>query len=102
MNRAGNGQPVDYEIRAAQQVWDLLKRHHREAALAGHGHTFLNALRTISERLRKEPMVFGEAQYRLPALKLQVRQGVAHPLVVDYAVHDERPLVLIRGFKVLS
>ena len=47
-------------------------------------------------------MDFGEPLYRLPALRLLVRQAVVLPLVVVYAVHEDQALVLIRGFKVLS
>jgi hypothetical protein len=46
--------------------------------------------------------VFGEALYSLPALKLEVRQAVVAPIVVDFAVHNEQQVVFIRGFKVLS
>src|SRR5208283_193021 len=42
------------------------------------------------------PLTFGEPHYRLPALKLLVRQAVVSPLVVDFAVHEDRLLVFIR------
>jgi hypothetical protein len=38
----------------------------------------------------------------LPALHLQVFHAVCQRLTVDYAVHAERRLVFIRGFKYLS
>jgi hypothetical protein len=47
-------------------------------------------------------LTFGEPLYRLPALRLLVRHAMVAPLVVDYAVYEERPVVFIRGFKVLS
>jgi hypothetical protein len=31
-----------------------------------------------------------------------VYQGVAAPLIVDYAVNEEKRLVFIRGFKILA
>jgi hypothetical protein len=103
MTTQGNGQrPLAYQVRWSEQTKILLKQQHLEAAQAGKGHRFIAALRQITERLRTDPLVFGEPQYRLPALKLLVRQAVVGPLVVDYAVHDEKPLVFIRGFKLLG
>ena len=102
MTSQGNGQPAVYDVQISGQDRALLKQRHREAAQAGKGKKFLAALRQILGRLRDEPLVFGEPLYRLPALRLLVRQAVVLPLVVDYAVHEERRLVFVRGFKVLS
>jgi hypothetical protein len=79
-----------------------VKQLHRQAILAGAGQQFLAAFQQIVDRLRKDPLTFGEPLYRLPVLKLAVRKAVLSPLVVDYAVHEEQPLVFIRGFKILS
>jgi hypothetical protein len=35
-------------------------------------------------------------------MKLVVCQAVVSGLVIDWAVHEELPLVFIRGFKLLS
>jgi hypothetical protein len=102
MSSQGDGQPVLYQVRISEHDRNILKERHREAALAGRGEEFLAALRQIIQRLRKDPLTFGEPIYRLPAIQLLVRQAVVLPLVVDYGVHEERPLVFIRGFKVLS
>lgn len=102
MTRQGNGQHGEYEVRASERTRADLKQHQRQAAKTGIGEHFLSALRVIGERLRTDPLIFGEPQYRLPALKLSVRQAVVAPVVVDYAVHEERPIVFIRGFKVLA
>jgi GAF domain-containing protein len=77
-------------------------RLHRQALERGEGQAFLAAFRRIVERLRSDPLTFGEPMYRLPALKLRIRHAAVLPLLVDYAVHEELPLVFIRGFKVLS
>jgi hypothetical protein len=102
MTRLGNGQPVRYNVSMSQQTRAVLKYLHSQAAQGGTASEFLAALRQIIERLRTDPVTFGEPQYRLPALQLLVRQGVVSPLIVEYAVHDEQPIVFIRGFKVLS
>jgi hypothetical protein len=59
------------------------------------------ALRQIYKRLRKDPCDFGESLYRLPALKLVLCQAVIARLLVDYAIHEDLPLVFIRGVKVV-
>ncbi len=102
MTTQGNGQSVPYDVRMSAQTRTVLQGLHRQAIEAGTGQRFLAAFRQIVERLRQDPLAFGEALYRLPALQLQVRQAVVLPLVVDYAVHEDRPLVFIRGFKVLT
>lgn len=102
MSSQGNGQPFRYTVHMSQQDRLLLRQRHQQAIQQGTGGTFLAALRQIVERLHQDPLTFGEPLYRLPALRLQVRQAVVLPLVVDYAVHEDQPLVFIRGFKVLS
>jgi hypothetical protein len=101
MSSQGNGQPVRYEVRLSQQTKAALKQHHRRAAQAGKGQHFLASLRHIIERLRQDPLAFGEPLYRLPALKLLVCQAAVLPIIVDFAVHEERPLVFIRQFRVM-
>ena len=66
------------------------------------GEAINASLRTILDRLQKEPDRLGEPLYRLPALKLLVYQVIVSRLVVDYAVHEERPLVLLKGVKLLD
>jgi len=84
------------------QTKAVIKQLHGQAVQTGTGQRFLSSFRHIVERLRKDPLGFGEPLYHLPTLQLQVRQAIVLPLVLDYAVHDDRPLVFIRGFKVLS
>jgi hypothetical protein len=102
MTRQGNGQSVPYDVRMSQQTRVVLQELHHQAVQSATAHEFLAALRQIVERLQGDPGSFGEAQYHLPALNLQVRQAIVVPIVVDFAVHQDRPLVFIRGFKVLS
>ncbi|HEV3203340.1 MAG TPA: hypothetical protein VGY77_03105 [Gemmataceae bacterium] len=102
MTSPGNGRPNAFQVRMSEHTREVLKQRQREASEAGVGDQFLAALRLIWERLRFDPVTFGEPQFRLPALNLLVCQAVVAPLVVDYGVHEERRLVFIRGFKILS
>jgi hypothetical protein len=102
MSSLGDGQSVPYDVFMSAKTRADVKHLHRQAVLGGTGQASVRAFRQILERLRKDPLTFGEPTYRLPALHLRVRQGVIWRLVVDYAVHKDRPLDFIRGFKVLS
>ncbi len=96
----GNGQA--YNVQLLGPAKTQVKQHYHEAAAAGTGQRLSAALRRIVSRLQKDPFSFGEPLYRLTTLNLQVRKGVIAPVAVIYGVHDELPLVLISGFKVLS
>jgi hypothetical protein len=102
MSSGANGENRPYDVRMSGQTGSALKQLHQEAIEVGVGQSFLAALRQIIAGLQNDPPAFGEPLYRLPALHLLVRQGSLLPLVVNYAVHEERRLVFIRGFKSLS
>jgi hypothetical protein len=101
MSSQGNGHPVPFAIHLSEHTKAELRRQYLEQRHAGKGSPFITALRQIIERLRREPRDFGEPLYRLPALKLTLCVAVVSPLVVDFAVHQEQPLVFIRSFKIL-
>lgn len=103
MSAAGNGkQSPPFRVVASEQIRAELKQLAREAIDRGRGEAFLAGVRSIWAQLTTAPLVFGEPQYRLPALGFQLRHGVVAPVVVNYAVQEEKKLVVIRGFKVLS
>ncbi len=79
-----------------------LRELHKQEQKLGFGTRFINALRLAVKRLETDPLVFGEALYSLPKLRVAVRQAVVDRLVIDYGVHDEKKIVFIRGFKVFS
>jgi hypothetical protein len=101
MSSRGNGESVPYDVRMSARTRAEVLQWHRQALEEGAGQDFLRAFRQIVERLRRDPLTFGEPMYRLPALQLQVRHGAILPLFVDYAVHESSPLVFIRGIKYL-
>lgn len=102
MSNPGNGAGSFYRIVLSDRVTELLHTLHVGAMEAGFGVAFVAAFRNIVQRLRTDPLTFGEPHYRLPTLQLQVRQAGVHPLIVDYAVHEEQHLVFVQGFKVLT
>jgi hypothetical protein len=60
------------------------------------------AFRRILQMLRNDPMRTGEALFRLPSLRMQIRTVVLIPLVIDFAVCEDRPFVFIRAGKLLG
>jgi hypothetical protein len=102
MTSHGNGQRRVYQVNLSEQTRAKVKQLYLRVAQAGKGNEFLESLRHIDERLRHDPLDFGEPLFRLPALKLVVYQAAAGRLVVDFAVHEEKPLVFIRTFRLLS
>ena len=80
----------------------LLLELHQRAEAAGRGQRVLDAYQRITRRLKRDPRVFGEELYTLPAMKLEIRTAAIHPLIVDYGVHLEQKLVFIQGFKMLD
>jgi len=102
MSGQRNGESGPYRVGMSSETRTEVLHLHQEALEKGKGQPFLRAFRQIIERFRNDPRDFGEPLYRLPALHLQVRQAVILPLVVVFGVHEEEPLVFIRGFKVLS
>jgi hypothetical protein len=102
MATEGNGQPISYKVDYSADLKNKIKSLHAQAASTGKGHQFLDALRAILKRLRENPKEFGEPVYHLPVLKLTVYQAILAPVVVDFGIHDEKPLVIIRGLSVLE
>lgn len=97
----GNGQAREYEVIVSGQTRSAIKKCQREAIQAGRGKAFLAAFRTVIARLHRDPLGFGEILYHLPALKLVVCQGGCTFIIVDFGVHEEQPIVFLRGMKLL-
>lgn len=73
----------------------------RQARINGLGPTVDMALKTIIDRLRHDPITFGEPLYTLKHLKLSIHLGVVHPLAVSYGVDSQNRIVYIRYFELL-
>jgi len=102
MSIAGNGRPIRYSLVISKATSATLKQLREQAFAAGIAERFMQAIRRIVERLQRDPIEFGERLYYLPALKLVVYQAVIEPVVVTYGVYEEKPLVFVRRFHVLS
>jgi hypothetical protein len=90
-----------FEVHCSGAIARSLKDLQKQATLEGRGEQVLKAIQQIWHRLVHEPFEFGEPLYRLPAMRMQVRHGAVLPLFVDFAVCEDRPLVFIKGVKLL-
>lgn len=97
-----NGPQRRYSVSMSKAQRAHLRQLRQQEDTLGQGQRFVSAYREIVRRLQRDPQVFGEKLYTLPVLKLDIRQAVFDRIVVDYGVHEERKMVFIRGFKLLS
>ena len=79
-----------------------LRQIQRHATETGRGKALVAAFRRIVQRLRRDAPNIGEGLYRLHALRMQVRTVVVLPLAVDFAVCEDRPVVIIKNAHLLS
>jgi hypothetical protein len=90
-----------YQVLSSASISKNVRRLYRQAKQEGRADAFVMAARQIGRRLMRTPLEFGEPLYRLPALRLQVRHGAIGPLLVYYAVHEDRPLVFMKSVSLL-
>lgn len=101
MPGSSNGRRA-YYLDFSDAVAQSLRQLQRLASRRGQGHAFAAAFRKIIRALQKDPNKAGELLYRLPAMSLYVRTIVISPLVIDFAVSEEQPIVCIKGGKLLA
>ena len=101
MSSPEKGEPP-FQIAFSGAIAEALRQLQRRASRQRRGEEFLLALRRVVERLHTDPHEFGEPLYRLTALRMLVRCAVIRPLSVDFAVCEDRPLVVIKAVKLLA
>ncbi len=101
MAAPGNG-PRSHEVHCSPVVIKRIHEMHRRATRQGRGSAVTAALRRVVQELERDPATVGEPNYRLPGLRMQVRTRIVPPLVVHFAVCEDRPLVFIKGVKLLG
>jgi hypothetical protein len=93
----GGGMPA-YEVHGSGVIAEALPRIQRRAKREGRGEKVVAALRQVYRRLQENPMALGEPLYRLSGLRMQVRTCLVLPL----AVCEDRPLVFLKGVRLLT
>ncbi len=89
-----------YDLEFSAAIAETIRELQRRASREGRGYQFLQALRKVVRRVRRQPMDLGEPLYRLPVLKMLVR-CVAIGLV-EFAVCEDRPVVYLKAVRLLS
>ena len=77
----------------AQEELNLLARHARYTARAAETGA---AVRQIMARLTTDPRTFGEPLFLFSRLRLMIRTAAIAPVVFEYAVHEDKPFVIVR------
>ena len=80
----------------------ILRNIQERATSEGRGELVLDAIRQIHQRFRANPMNFGEPLYRLPAMRMIVHCAMVLPLVIDFGICEDRPLVFIKDIRLLE
>jgi hypothetical protein len=97
-----NGENWTYEVHNSAALAKAFRRLQARAKREGRGEELLRAAHEVFDNLRRHPNDYGEALYRLPALRMQIRCVSVRPLYVDFGVCEDRPLVIIKDVKLLS
>jgi hypothetical protein len=101
MEFPGNG-GVQYQVYCSGAVTKSIEELQYQASLEGRGQATLEALRRAVRQMQQTPNRFGEALYRLPVLRMEIRTAVIRPIAVDFGVCIDRPLVFIKGVRLLG
>ena len=97
----GNG-TGRFTVVCSGAIREEILRIHRRATQQGRGPAVTQAIRDLMQRLERDPFQVGEPAYRLPDLRLQMCLVIIHPLVVDFAIAEDRPLVFLKGISLLK
>jgi hypothetical protein len=91
-----------FEVSISVATRERIRQLHDLAAADGRRDQFLSALRSITERLKRDPMSFGEELFDLRGLRLTIKVGVVLPIAVEFGIYEERRQVFVRDFRYVS
>jgi len=91
-----NGEQPRFHVSAIGPASEAYRDIQRRAELAGGSDRVEAVFREIVRRLKYDPREFGEPMYELRVMHMQVRKAAIDPLYVEYGVHNEQPVVVIR------
>src|SRR5690242_13289328 len=90
-----------YRVLSSALIKESFRKLYKQARQESRADAFMQAARQIGQQLMQNPVEFGEPLYRLPALRLEVRHGAVGPLLIYFAVHEDKPLVFIKSVTLL-
>ena len=74
----------------------------RQSVAYGQDAAVTAAMRRIFERLRQDPRQFGDPLYPFRKMRMTVYNASLPPLYVEFGVHDDQPVVVIRRVRWLA
>jgi hypothetical protein len=86
----------EYHVVYSGQVRKKLKEILRKAKIVGKLQRFAQAVVAMDKRLRGDPLGLGELTGTLKWLKLPLHVGFIRPLMIEFAVHEEKRIVFVR------
>jgi hypothetical protein len=79
-----------------------LRRWGLRAVELGLAEEFAKTVRTVKENLQSRPLTWGDPLYHLRSLRLLIFRAIQDMLLISYGVHEEKRIVFIRQFKLVS
>src|SRR4051812_21428505 len=102
MTGGTNGQPIRYRVDESQKVRQEVKALGERAKQAGILDKFSAAFEYVVWRLETNPLGFGEPTHHLWNLGMVIHIGALDPVVVHFAIHEDKRFVLIQSVALLS
>jgi hypothetical protein len=91
-----------YEVTYLPAALTQFRKIFERANARGMGQRVLDIGKEIDERLRADPIGFGDPLYHLRESRLDVFSRAISPLVVTYGVHQEERVVFVSHFEGMS
>lgn len=96
MAHANGRHPRDYSVGLTGKASEEILTITEDAKTKGTAHRVDSAFEALLKRLKVDPSIFGEPQYRIPKMSMSIRCAAVAPLYIEYGVHDVQPIVVIR------
>ena len=92
----------EYQVIYSGQIKAKLKDLLNQAKKAGKLSRFVAAAMKMDERLRSDPLNFGELIGNLRWKKMPLHVGFARPLKVDFAILEAERMVFVRKIETVT
>ncbi|MCI0740898.1 MAG: hypothetical protein L0Y72_17755 [Gemmataceae bacterium] len=102
MTVQGNGEPSYFKIDISGLVARKTKELLEAANVKGIGPEARAALRSILKRIGSDPLGFGEQIQDKKHLRMVVHVACRPPLVVQFAINEEKRFVIIQQIRFLN
>lgn len=90
-----------YEVRHSATVSQCIRYLHQCAAETGSVKAFRSAYSQILQRLEMDPDTVGEPRYRMRPMRMRMCCVVVLPVVMDFAISEDSPMVFIKGVRLI-